>query len=121
MAVRGIRGAITVENNNEMEIIEATEILLKEIIEANNINQDDMASIIFTVTPDLNAVFPAVAARKLGYTDVALMCMNEINVPGSLKMCVRVLMHVNTEKSNQEIKNIYLRGAKVLRPDVVHP
>lgn len=118
MAVRGIRGAITVENNTASEILEATGALLVGLVKKNNIDKDDMASILFTLTPDLDAAFPAVAARKLGYTDVALMCTNEINVPGSLKMCIRILMHVNTEKTNREISHVYLRGAKILRPDL---
>ncbi|HPU41979.1 MAG TPA: chorismate mutase, partial [Acetivibrio clariflavus] len=76
-------------------------------------------SIIFTVTSDLNATFPAVAARNLGWTSIALMCTNEISVPGSLEKCIRVLMHINTDKRNDEIKHIYLNNAKVLRPDIV--
>lgn len=80
--------------------------------------EDDIISIIFTVTNDLNAAFPAVAARNLGWTSIALMCTNEIDVPGSLKKCIRVLLHVNTDKKNDEIKHIYLNNAKVLRPDL---
>ena len=76
-------------------------------------------SIIFTTTPDLNAEFPAVAARELGWTDVALECMHEMNVPGSLPRCLRILMHVNTDRSNAEVQHIYLRGARALRRDLV--
>lgn len=118
MAVRGVRGATTVENNDSFEMIEASRVLLEEIIKRNEIKQEDMASIFFTVTQDLDAAFPAVAARQLGITDVALMCMNEINVPGSLPKCIRVLLHINTEKSNGEISHVYLNGAKILRPDL---
>jgi chorismate mutase len=116
--VRAIRGAITVEKNTAEDIIETTKSLLEEIIKKNSVPKDDIISIIFSVTNDLDGAFPAVAARALGWTDVALMCTNEIHVPGSLEMCVRVLMHINTRKSNKEIKHVYLKGAKVLRPDI---
>lgn len=118
MAVRGVRGATTIENNDSFEMIEASRVLLEEIIKRNEIKQEDMVSIFFTVTQDLDAAFPAVAARQLGITDVALMCMNEINVPGSLPKCIRILLHINTEKSNGEISHVYLNGAKILRPDL---
>jgi chorismate mutase len=118
MFVRAVRGATTVENNDAIEILEATRELLNLIVEKNNITQDDAISIIFTVTDDLNATFPAIAARQIGWTSVALMCTNEINVPGSLEKCLRILIHINTEKRNDEIKHVYLRGAKVLRPDL---
>lgn len=118
MAVRGIRGAITVENNDVTEIISETKILLQEIINENNITLEDMASIIFTATKELDAAFPAVAARYLGIVDVALMCMKEIDVPGSLEKCIRVLVHINTDKTASQIKHVYLKGAKVLRPDI---
>jgi len=118
--VRAIRGAITVDNNTAEDITEATKVLLEKIIEKNNVPIDDIISIIFSVTKDLDSAFPAVAARKLGWTDVALMCTNEIYVPGSLEKCIRVLMHINTEKSNKDIKHVYLKGAKVLRPDLIN-
>lgn len=116
--VRAIRGATTVENNDAVEMLRETEKLLVEIIEKNKLKEDDITSIIFTVTNDLNATFPAVAARNLGWTSVALMCTNEIPVPGSLEKCIRVLVHFNTDKRNDEIKHIYLNNAKVLRPDL---
>ncbi len=118
MTVRAIRGAVTVENNSAVEIIDETKALLTEIVKENNVEYEDIISIIFTVTKDLDAAFPAVAARQLGWTRVALICTNEIDVPGSLKSCIRVLLHINSEKSNSEINNIYLKGAKVLRPDL---
>lgn len=117
--VRGIRGATTVESNSREEILEATRELLAEIVEANAIEHDHVASIIFTTTVDLNAEFPAVAAREDGWTDVALQCMHDMNVAGSLARCVRILMHVNTERSNDELQHIYLRGARRLRADLV--
>lgn len=118
MAFRAVRGAVTVENNNQEEILNATKELLGKIVEDNNINIDDIASIIFSVTQDLDAVFPAVAARQMGWTDIALMCTNEIYVKGSLEKCIRVMMHINTEKGNRDIKHIYLKGARILRPDL---
>ncbi len=118
MLVRGIRGATTVESNTREAILDAARELLDAIVQSNDLPHDHVASIIFTTTPDVNAEFPAVAARELGWTDVALECMHEMNVPGSLSMCLRILMHVNTERSLSEIKHIYLRGATVLRRDL---
>ena len=118
MGVRAIRGAITIENNTKQEIYDATEELLTEIIKSNEIQYDDIISIIFTVTKDITAGFPAYAARKMGFTNIPLMCSNEMDVPGSLKKCIRVLLHFNTEKSLDEIKHVYLKGARVLRPDL---
>ncbi len=119
MAVRAIRGAITVSENTNESILEGTKELLVEIIERNSLNYPDIISAIFTVTQDLNATFPAVAARQIGWNDIPLMCTNEINVPGSLEKCIRVLIHFNTEKGNTEINHVYLNGAQVLRPDLV--
>lgn len=116
--VRAIRGATTVENNTLIEIIDETKKLLNEIIERNDINKDDVVSMIFTATQDLDAAFPALAARQVGWNDVALICMSEINVKGSLEKCIRLLIHFNTEKSNSDIKHVYLNKAKVLRPDL---
>ena len=90
-----------------------------ELMSANGIKVTDVASALFTTTRDLNAEFPAVAANKLGWTDVALMCGHEMDVPGSLGMCVRVLLHVNTEREPDQLRHSYLRGAKALRPDRV--
>lgn len=115
MALRGIRGAITVENNNSEEIRSATKELLSEIVAANGVEVSDIASVIFSVTKDLNAEFPAAAARELGWNDTPLLCTYEIEVPGSLEKCIRVLLHVNTEKKQEEMKSIYLRKAKNLR------
>jgi chorismate mutase len=118
MPVRAIRGAITVKSNTKKEIIKETKTLLKKIAEENSLDSKDIISIFFSVTNDLDAAFPAVAAREIGWTDIALMCTNEINVPGSLGMCIRVMMHINTDKSNNEIRHIYLNEASVLRPDL---
>ncbi len=118
MLVRAIRGATTVDNNDSNEIIEETGKLLTEIIAKNNLNEDDIISIIFSVTKDLNTAFPAVAARKMGWTDVALFCTNEMDVPGSLSKCIRVLIHINTELGKKDLKHVYLKGANILRPDL---
>lgn len=119
MLVRGIRGATTVEANTKEAILEAAAELLTAIVDANQVQHDHVASIIFSTSPDLNAEFPAVAARSLGWTDVALMCGHEMGVPGSLPKCLRILMHVNTDLGLHEVKHIYLRGARALRPDLV--
>jgi len=118
MFVRAIRGAITVSENTKESILEGTRELLNEITSKNNLDNSNIISAIFTVTSDLNATFPAIAARELGWTDISLMCTNEIDVPGSLRSCVRVMIHFNTDKSNSEIKHIYLKGAVILRPDL---
>lgn len=116
--VRAVRGAVTVENNAAYEIIKETKQLLIEIVERNNISEDDIISVIFSVTKDLDAAFPAAAARQLGWNDIPLMCTNEISVPGSLEKCIRVLMHINSCKNRNEIRHVYLKGAKALRPDL---
>jgi chorismate mutase len=113
---RGIRGATTVEQNSREEILAATDELLKLLIEKNDLHPNDVVSVIFTMTEDLDAEFPAVAARNLGWIETALMCTREIPVPGSLQKCIRVLIHVNTTKSISEIQHVYIKGAVVLRP-----
>jgi chorismate mutase len=114
---RGIRGATTVEANTREEILRATRELLQQIIEANDLQVEDVGSAIFTTTPDLNAEFPAVAARQLGWHDVPLMCGHEMTVPGALDQCLRVLIHWNTPKLQKEIVHVYTKGAVNLRPD----
>jgi len=116
MYCRGIRGATTVERNDRAEILAATTELLQLLVLHNDLHVDDITSAIFTVTDDLNAEFPALAARGIGWTETALMCMREIPVPGSLSKCIRVLLHVNTGRSVAEIQHIYIRGAVNLRP-----
>jgi len=118
MACRGVRGATTVETNSAGAILAATRDLLSNMLEANGLSQEDVASAFFTATPDLTAVFPAQAARELGWRHVALLDAQEMPVPGSLPRCVRVLVHCNTEKSQAEMRHIYLRGAVLLRPDL---
>ena len=117
--VRGIRGATTVEHNNAAEIREATMELLKMILHENQLSTEDLVSAIFTVTSDLNADFPASSAREIGWQLVPLLCATEIPVPGSLPHCIRVLLHVNTERSQREIRHVFLRNATSLRKDLV--
>jgi chorismate mutase len=118
MACRGIRGAITVEEDTADAIQVATRQLLARMVEANRVESVDVASAIFTVTPDLTAAFPARAARELGWQHVPLLDAQEVPVPGSLPRCVRVLILWNTDLSQQEIRHVYLRGAASLRPDL---
>jgi chorismate mutase len=116
MYCRGIRGATTVERNDRDEILAATTELLELLVRYNELPVEDIASAIFTVTEDLDAAFPALAARSLGWNDTALICTREIPVPDSLSNCIRVLLHVNTLRSAAEIQHIYIRGAVSLRP-----
>ncbi len=119
MRFHGIRGAVTVEANTEQAIVDATYELLHRMVRDNEVEADDIAGVIFTVTPDLNAAFPAEAGRRLAeWTKIPLMCAQEIPVPGALERCVRVLMLVNTTRTIDEIHHIYLRGAERLRPDL---
>lgn len=114
---RGIRGATTVEANTREAILEATRELLLQMIAANDLRVEDVGSAIFTTTTDLNAEFPAVAARGLGWHEAALMCGHEMSVPGALQRCIRILIHWNTPKLQHEIVHIYTRGAVNLRPE----
>lgn len=115
---RGVRGATTVDHNTRDELLKATRQLLALMIRQNGIESRDVASAVFTTTPDLDAEFPALAARQLGWLDVPLLCTHEIAVPGSLPRCVRIMLHWNTEKRQEEIAHVYVRGAAALRPDL---
>jgi chorismate mutase len=116
-ACRGIRGATTAFANTAEDIHEATEELVIALISLNDLDASDIASVIFTTSPDLNASFPAAAARAFGWTEVPMMCAHEMAVPGSLTQAVRALVHVNTTKSPSEIRHVYLKGARQLRPE----
>lgn len=119
MTFRGIRGATTAVENSEEAILAVTQELLEAIVAANNVQVDDIASVIFTATPDLNRAHPARAARQLGWVHVPLLCVQEMDVIESLDCCIRVLVHWNAEVETTSVKHVYLRGAKVLRPDLV--
>jgi chorismate mutase len=117
--IRGIRGATTIKDNNRQEILTATEQLLRDMITENHIEAADVAQVVFSVTDDIDAAFPAAAARQIdGWTFVPVMSMREIPVPGSLPMCIRILMTVNTTAKQEEINHVYQNGAIVLRPDL---
>ena len=115
---RGIRGATTVVANTRDDILAAARELLGKMVESNGVEADSVAGIVFSTTQDLNAEFPAVSAREMGFSSTALMCTHEMNVPGSLSQCLRVLILVNTEKSASDINHIYIKGAEVLRSDI---
>jgi chorismate mutase len=118
MQCRGVRGATTADANTREEILAATRQLLALMIRVNNIDPRDVGSAVFSLTRDLDAEFPALAARQLGWLDVPLLCTYEVDVPGSLRKCVRVLLHWNTEAPQQEIHHVYLKDAVKLRPDL---
>jgi len=121
MSIRGIRGATTVCENSAEEILNATQELLLAILNKNpSLEATDIASALFTLSPDLNAAYPAKAARKIGWTAVPLMCFQEIPVPGGVNHCVRVLLHWNTELPQNAVSHVYLRKAAALRPDLAN-
>jgi chorismate mutase len=117
IACRGVRGATTIEANTAEDILEATTDLLEALILLNEITPEDVVSAVFTTTPELNAAFPALAARKLGWTEVPLLCAHEMAVPGSLQRVIRILLHINSPRTAAEIRHIYLRDARALRPE----
>jgi chorismate mutase len=119
MACRGVRGAITVDENSTQAILEGARTLLTALVEENGFEAGELASVVFTSTADLNAAYPAAAAREMGWTETPLLCMQEMAVRGSLEKCIRVLLHWNTDRSPAQIRHLYLRGACVLRPDLV--
>ncbi|PLT28337.1 chorismate mutase [Peribacillus deserti] len=117
--IRGIRGAITVESNDENLILKATERLLGTLIKDNSIEPDHVASVFISVTEDIDAAFPAKGLRTFeGWTYVPVMCMREIPVPGALPLCIRIMLHVNTKIEQQDIRHAYLERAEILRPDL---
>lgn len=118
MNIVTIRGAITVSENTVSSILDGTRELLIQIEKENKINRDNVISIIFSCTNDLNKVYPAKAARDLGYTNAGLMCFNEMYVEGSLDKCIRLMVLYNSIISQKDVKHVYLRGAKNLRPDL---
>jgi chorismate mutase len=118
MSCRGVRGATTADANTREAILAATRQLLALMIRLNGIEPEDVASAIFSSTRDLNAEFPALAARQLGWLDVPLLCTHEIDVPGSLGKCVRVLVNWNTEKAQSDVRHVYIKEAVRLRPDL---
>ena len=118
MALRAIRGATQLEADERDHLLESVAELVSEILERNQLTIDDLVSILFTATPDLRSEFPAVAARKLGITDVPLLCAQEIDVAGAMPRVVRVLVHTETRRGKTEVQHVYLRGAVALRKDI---
>ena len=118
MTVRAIRGAVQIDGNERDLILEGTTELVSEVMSRNNLTTDDVISVLFTATPDLTAEFPALAARKLGFHDVPLLCANEIPVPTAMPRVVRLLAHVETAVPRSAIQHVYLRGAAALRLDI---
>ena len=118
MLCRGVRGATTTDANTREAILAATRQLLALMIRINGIEPEDVGSAVFSLTRDLDAEFPALAARQLGWLDVPLLCTYEVDVPGSLRRCVRVLLHWNTDKPQQEVHHVYVKDAVKLRPDL---
>ncbi len=121
MRIRAIRGAVTVDANTREAILSATRELIQAVVERNALALDDMVSAIFTMTPDLDAVFPAEAARELGWNQVPLLCTREIGVLGALPGCIRLMLHAYTDLPPDRIQHVYLREATRLRPDLSAP
>ena len=117
LVCRGVRGATTVASVDRESVLAATRELLAAMVRANGIEPGDVASAIFTTTPDITSAFPATAARQLGWLDVPLMCGHEMDVAGALPLCIRVMIHWNTELAQADVRHIYLHEARILRPD----
>ncbi|GAA2304581.1 chorismate mutase [Actinomadura sp. NPDC048955] len=118
MAVRAVRGATQTDADEREQILEATTELVAEVMARNELTTDDVISVIFTVTPDLTAEFPALAARKLGFHEVPLLCATEIGVPGALPRVIRLMAHIATDRPRSDVQHVYLRGATALRLDI---
>ena len=116
--VRGLRGATTVTDDTGEQVIEATSELIREMMSRNDIEKDDLITIIFTATPDITSEFPAAAARKMGISDIPLLCASELGVKGALPRVIRILMHLYTEREYDDLRHVYLRDAKPLRADL---
>jgi chorismate mutase len=120
MTIRGIRGAITIQADTEGNVLEATRELMDALLSSNpDLHPEDVASVLFTVTEDIVSAYPARAVRQMGWEHVPLMCAREIPVAGSLPLCIRLLIHWNTERTQHHIQHVYLRDAVHLRPDLI--
>ncbi|HEY5438430.1 MAG TPA: chorismate mutase [Acidimicrobiales bacterium] len=116
--MRGLRGATTCALDTPEDIQEATQELLRAMMDRNELAHDDVISVVFTTSTDLTSAFPATGARGIGFGDIPLLCASEINVPGSMALCIRILMHIYTTKPRDELRHVYLRNAQVLRDDL---
>ncbi|HUP85861.1 MAG TPA: chorismate mutase [Acidimicrobiales bacterium] len=117
-AVRALRGATTVDADTTEQLHERVQALLQRMLDRNEVAKDDCISILFTATDDIHSMFPALAARDMGFGDVPLICARELDIVGGTPMCVRIMMHVNTDKERNELHHVYLEGAKGLRDDL---
>ena len=118
LTVRGLRGATTVEADTAAQVTERSQELMREIMARNELVEDDIISALFTATADVTSIFPATAIREIGFGAVPLLCAAEIPVPGSMPLCIRVLLHVHTTRSRGEMHHVYLHGAQGLRDDL---
>ena len=118
MAVRAVRGATQVDQDDRQQVLDATTELLESVLSRNELEPADLISVIFTATPDIRCEFPAYAARQMGITDVPLLCATEMDVPGAMPRVLRLLAHVETERPRQDVRHVYLRGAAALRTDL---
>ena len=118
LMVRGLRGATTVDADTAAQVTERSQELMREIMARNDLVEDDIVSVLFTATPDVTSIFPATAIREIGFGAVPLLCAAEIAVPGAMPLCIRVLLHVHTTRSRDEMHHVYLHGAQVLRDDL---
>ena len=118
LMVRGLRGATTVDADTAAQVTERSQELMREIMARNELVEDDIVSVVFTATPDVTSIFPATAIREIGFGAVPLLCAAEIAVPGAMPLCIRVLLHVHTTRSRDEMHHVYLHGAQGLRDDL---
>ena len=118
MAVRAIRGATQLEADERDHLLDSVDELIRAILEQNELDHDDLISLVFTATPDLHSEFPALAARRLGIGDVPLLCAQELDIVGAMPRCIRVLVHLSTERTRAELHHVYLEGTQSLRDDL---
>jgi chorismate mutase len=117
-SVLALRGAITLERDEKDHLLERVERLLREMLERNEVDHDDLISILFTATDDVHSAFPALAARRMGLGDVPLICARELEIDGGMPMCVRILMHLQTSRTRSDLRHVYLEDARTLRDDL---
>ena len=117
-AVRALRGATTIDDDTKDQVTSRTQALVSAMLDRNEVSKDDLISVVFTATDDVHSMFPATAAREIGLGDVPLLCARELDIAGATPMCIRVLMHVMTNKARSELHHVYLEGAKGLRDDL---
>lgn len=117
-SVRALRGATTLERDDADHLIDRVEALISEMLERNSVGHDELVSILFTATPDIHSVFPAAAARRMGFGDVPLICAQELDIDGAMPLCIRVMMHIETDLERPQMRHVYLHEARALRDDL---